>query len=312
MKKIILLNLIIFFCILEVVSYFYLKIDSRKVIEDFNREAIEKNQPILTQRYGRIKVADYHLRNFRDDNIGSKNKPSVIFFGCSYMYGYLLEVENTLPYLITKKTGRTTVNRGTPGGCILNMFRDLNTPDFYENLKKYPEPDYIIYLWIYDHLNRITNIYVDSLKTTNNTYYYINTKWIENDGKLEEIYPPKWQVPFCALYCVKAFHFIYTKYFSAKNSSKKMLMYFKMANKQLKEKFPNAKFVIIEYKDYTHKLLSEELRENLKKEDIIILNAEELAGHELDSEQWRASDKEHPNFDAFKDVSEGLIKALQL
>ncbi len=316
MKKIILTNLLIFFvlfCILEFVSYLYLKEDSREYVENYNNAARAENRPILTLRYGKIKVADTNsFQDYRQNNIGNKNKPSILFFGCSYMYGTGLQQEETLPYFITKKTGRTTVNRGVPGGCIMNMFRDLNTPSFYENLKKYPEPDYVVYLWINDHINRINNIYMSSVRPTDYPYYLINTKWIEEDGELKEIYPKKWEFPFYAMFCSKAYHFFYAQNFSRESSSEKMFRYFKIANNKLKNKFPKARFVIIEYKDGGHCLMQEELRENLKKEGIMVLNAEEIVGHELETEKWRGSDKEHPNGKAFEDLSDGLIKALHL
>ena len=316
MKKIILINLAVFiilFAILEFISYLYLRADSKEFMDNYNKAARKENNSLLTQKYGPIKIFDQNdFDELRKINIGNRNKPSVLFFGCSYMYGASLSEEETLPYYIYKKTDRTTINRAIPGGSILNMFHDLADAKFLEKIKEFPQPDYVVYLWINDHLNRISNIYRGSVRAIDNPYYFINTQWIEQDGKLKEIYPKKWEMPFYTLYCTKAYHFFYSQNFSKEKKDAKMLRYFLMANKSIKEIFPNSKFVIIEYKDGSHELMTDSFKQNLEEKGITVLNAEKLAGHELDSEKWRASDNEHPNGKAFYDVANGLIKALNL
>lgn len=315
--KILLINLLVFFIlfgILEFISYLYLRADAKTYMDDFNKAAKAEKRPAMTQKYGIIKIADQKdYDEWRNVNIGDKNKPSVLFFGCSYMYGSSLPEEETLPYIVYQKTGRTTVNRAIPGGCIMNMFHDLKDNSFVEKVKKeLPQPDYIVYLWINDHLNRICNIYRGSVRSEDNPYYFINTKWVEENGELKEIYPSKWTLPFYGLYCVKAYHFFYAQKFAFEKKEEKMLRYFLMAKNSCKENFPNAKFVVIEYKDGGHCLMTDTLKQSLDKEGITVLNAENLAGHELDSDEWRASDKEHPSGKAFNDVANGLIRALNL
>lgn len=78
------------------------------------------------------------------------------------------------------------------------------------------------------------------------------------------------------------------------------------------QNFPNATFVVIQYIDCSRKLMSEKLKRNLEKEGITVLNAEDLAGHELVSDEWRTIDKEHPNGKAFEDITKGLVKELNL
>ena len=83
-------------------------------------------------------------------------------------------------------------------------------------------------------------------------------------------------------------------------------------DKDTLDKFPKAKFIIIEYKDGSFSYMRPELKNALKKENISVFDAEELAGHELENDKWRASDKEHPNGKAFSDIANGLIKQLKL
>lgn len=313
--KIIFINILIFlvfFGLFELFCYFYVKHDVQSFMNNYNKEAKAQNQSLMTVKYGRIKpISENKFTNFRKTNIGDKNKPSILFFGCSYIYGWFVDENETIPYLVTKYTGRTTVNRGVPGGCIMNMFDDLNSSEFLSQVKTLPKPDYIIYLWINDHINRISRFYEAPCIRENEKFYEIYPEWTEKNGKLIKTFPPKWTFPFYSLFSVKAYHLFLSQNFAEKKDEK-MLRYFKMAKKQCEKDFPDAKFVIIQYIDYSRKLMSEELKQGLENEGITVLNAEDLAGHELVSDKWRTSDKEHPNGKAFEDITKGLVKELKL
>lgn len=302
----------VFFGLFELFCYFYVKHDVQSFMNNYNKEAKAQNQSLMTVKYGQIKpVRENKFTNFRKTNIGDKNKPSILFFGCSYIYGWFVDENETIPYLVTKYTGRTTVNRGVPGGCIMNMFDDLNSSEFLSQVKTLPKPDYIIYLWINDHINRISRFYESPCIRENEKIYEIYPEWTEKNGKLIKTFPPKWTFPFYSLFSVKAYHLFLSQNFAEKKDEK-MLRYFKMAKNQCKKDFPDAKFVIIQYVDYSRKLMSEELKQGLENEGITVLNAEDLAGHELVNDKWRTSDKEHPNGKAFEDITKGLVKELKL
>lgn len=176
MKKIILSNLLIFFfifCIIEFASYLFIKIDTKDSIDNHNKTS--KRQ--LTIRYAPIVNAEQEYENHRKIDYGDKNKPSILFFGCSYIYGWYVDENETISYLVTKYTGRTTVNRGVPGGCIMNMFDDINSSDFLTQAKSLPKPDYIIYLWINDHINRISRFYESPCIRENENFYELYPEW---------------------------------------------------------------------------------------------------------------------------------------
>lgn len=311
MKKIILSNILIFFflfCIVEFASYLYIKFDAKEYVDNYNKNNLRQ----MTQKYAPVKMATHESKDHRAINYGDKNKPSILFFGCSYTYGLFNDENETLPYYVTERTGRTTVNRGVTGGCIYNMFHDLISDKFYEEIKNVPEPDYIVYTWISDHLNRISNPYMTTYTYFDYPYYEVKPDWGYKDGKLVEIPISKWKLPFYGLYCTKAWYFLFAQNFEKEDKNSKMLRYFIIAKNACKDKFPKAKFVVIEYKDRYLEPMELKLKNGLEKEGIIVLNAEDLAGHELISEKWRASDKEHPNGKAFSDVADGLIKKLKL
>ena len=91
-----------------------------------------------------------------------------------------------------------------------------------------------------------------------------------------------------------------------------MLKLLKAAKDITDKHFPNSKFVIIDYQDGGHFPMNKDFIKDLRDYGFIVLNAEDLAGHELNSEIWRAEDKEHPSANAVNDVADGLIKTLKL
>lgn len=317
MKKILLFNLItivILFIILEIISYIYIKNDAKDYMDEYNKSAKEKALPLFTQRYAPVEIfnQDDFEEILRPTYIGDKNKKTILFFGCSYTYGSTLENNETLPYLLGKKTNITTVNRGIPGGSILNTIYDLNNNALYEEIKFLPAVEYIVYIYINDHLNRIVNPYRASLTSTDNPHYEINREFEYKNGKLTEKKVSKLKLFLYSLYSTKAWHYLYANKFSFETKDEKSFNLFLQTKKITEEKFPNSKFIIILWKDGSHFTMQEAEQKRYKDAGFILLDAEELAGHELESDIWRSYDKEHPSKKALNDVADGLIKALNL
>lgn len=317
MKKILLFNLItifIIFCILEFISYIYIRNDAAEYMQNSNKYAKENNLPLYTQRYAPVR--GFNQKNFesvlRKPQLGDSNKYTIIFFGCSYMFGFLEKEENTIPYIINKKTGITTVNQAIPGGSILNTLYYLNDDTFYNKITKLPPVKYIVYLYITDHINRIANPYRATITKSDNAFYEVNPKIEIKEKGIEIKHYSKIERLFMSLYTVKAYHYLYSNRFKHTDSQTEFNNLLIKAKQITDNKFPGSKFIVILYKDGGHTIMSQNKQDELKQKGFIILNAEELAGHELDSANWRAQDKEHPNAEAFKDVSTGLIKILNL
>ncbi len=107
------------FGILEFISYLYLRHTCGDYLTDTNNYAKEHNLPLWTMRYAPVRMfhswdegTEEHYRPVKTGNTGE----SILFFGCSYIYGFGEKEENTIPYILNQKTGITTVNRGYPGG----------------------------------------------------------------------------------------------------------------------------------------------------------------------------------------------------
>lgn len=315
MKKIILTNLmviIVLFSILEITSYYFLKIDAESYLKPYNENAKKTGTEQLTQSYAPVEVFNQNTFKFRPDIVGDNKKNSILFFGCSYIYGFQLEENETLPYFINKETNLTTINRGIPGGSILSTLYDLNDNKFYEEIKKYPTPKYIIYLYINDHLTRIRNPYRSSVRPKNSPHYQINPEFKIENGQIIENVPNKLKLFLYSLYTTKAYHYFYAQNFKQKDGIDEFFDLMYQAKKITDEKFPKSKFVILLYKDGSHFTMHENIIKKLTDNGFIVLDTEKLAGHELETDKWRSGDKEHPNAKAFEDISKGLVKELNL
>ena len=318
MKKFLIINLILLTVVLaisEIYSYFIVKNTIGDYYDIFNEQAKKNNTSPMSLRYNFLKEFNQNDYKFLERNISygkNKNKKSVLFFGCSYTYGSNVEEKDTMPYLVSEQTGRTTVNKAIPGASILNSLLVLLDEDFYGLFDKINEPEYIVYTFINDHLGRITSLYKVMFIQDNNKYELM-PEFEVKDNSVSIKKRSKILYPFYHLYTAKALSYYYSYNLSfSKQRNEKMFELLNAAKMITDEKFKNSKFVVIVYKDGSHSGMDRSLWEKLENSGFIMLDAEELAGHELESLEWRGEDKEHPNPAAFRDVSKGLIKALNL
>ena len=232
MKKILLINLIvclIIFAILEFISYLLLKNNIKDFLNNFNKSSNEMNKPTLTLRYCPVKIYNQKKSvNLRNIKIGNSYKKPIIFFGCSYMNGATLEENQTLSYIISEKTGRSTVNRGIPAGSINNSIFDLRDDDFYKLLKSnnIKNPEYIVYMFINDHLKRISIPYLGYVTPSDKHVYEIVIRYKFRNGKLIENKPSKILLPFYTLYTTKAYYYLYANKFKKNSSEDNMINLF--------------------------------------------------------------------------------------
>ena len=179
----------------------------------------------------------------RDTIIPNKNnkKKPIFLFGCSFAYGALLEDEQTFAYKLSNITGRDVYNFGISGTGIqyfLYMMEKTNIEKFF------PEPEYIIYLFIDNHIFRLYEyFYTDPTPNMAVRYKLQDDKLVYNN-------------PYNILY-----HFTFFRYLSHNFANKKynsiyvdtnielMVKYFKYVKEIASRKFPNSKLVIIKYEE---------------------------------------------------------------
>lgn len=178
----------------------------------------------------------------------------------------------------------------------------LRRKDFYNEVKP---PEYIIYTFMWDHLNRMFRCqYVQC------DYILLRYKLTKNG--FEEI-KPFWQ-PLWGLYTVReAQELIQDNVTSSPDRTQNNLEYFyKMMNecKKLASKhYPNAKFVILAYDTpYSNSYISK-----LKDNGFIVISTDELLGPGiLEKREYRGLDNGHPSEKAWDLVVPALIKKLDL
>lgn len=307
--KILLLNILILIallCALEFYSYNKLNTKLFQAMVRFN--VLKQNQK-WTLKYTKVREFNYYLDkvNFRPVKIGNKLKRPIIFFGCSFTYGFGLNDCQTLPYKIWKLTNRTVYNRAFNCWGGQHVLYQLRRDDLK---KEIPYAEYIVYTFIYDHLDRFYSYVVSNPSETMLKYKIVN-------NKLSEVKPAF--LPCYSLFTVK---YVQDAITEMKNNNKDDLIY--MFNSIMNEslrlsriKYPNSKFVILVYKE-SRSIPDTELTKfnkninKLKNKGFIVIDAQELVGHSLDRKEYILNDNFHPSEKVWNEIAPKLVKYLKL
>lgn len=320
--KILAINLAIFsflalLCIYFAEKHFYHSavLENQEVIDLQNKVYNKQNQGNFVKlKYKKAVPFNYnkYKENMRPVNYFNGNKRPILFFGCSYTEGFGLDDNQTLPYLVGKKTNRTTYNRGIGGSGTQFMYYQLSHPEIK---KEVPDAEYIIYTFIWDHLYRLNNYQLTFFGTD------INLRYKQKGNKLEEV-----KTQFGLLYPLFSVKKL-QNYISEKKFNQEQLD-FKLFNLTLaesikitKQKYPDAKVILIEYPDsgYLAPNYKEGMRtlpdwevKKLEKMGFIVVKAEDLVGKKIRSKAYRIEDEDHPNKKAFEELSDKLIEKFDL
>lgn len=280
-----------------------------KIIDIENTKEININNSLIEQKpddFRKIEWSEELEQKccFEERKIfGEKySKNPIIILGCSYAYGHCLEKEKTFPYLLSLETKRPVINFANCGSEILDNLEVLsvylnNNPNKLELVKN---ADYIVYLYMWDHINRI----------------------ISNE-RLLQYYNKIYQPSFFDRILEKlfVFHFlninikkkkIIDKYPNSEKSTlylKNVILY---SYKELKKYAPNAKMIIILYDEkisdeyllstikYSADVINSTMWQELEKEtkgDIKVLHTKDITGFVFDKD-WKTDEdfaEWHPN-----------------
>ena len=113
------------------------------------------------------------------ENKYSKEKP-VLIFGCSFAEGLGLKDNETISYKLGEMTSRPIYNRGISGTGVQHMLFQLKNEEFY---KIVPKPEYIIYVFMDGHTQRI---FTPVSLSYNNCYTAFYKKRGGNEFKLKK------------------------------------------------------------------------------------------------------------------------------
>lgn len=259
----------------------------------------------LAQRYPYPQEFNYdkYKEHMRPINYGLSNKKPIIFFGCSFTEGARLQLTQTLAFKISNLTNRTTYNRGKNGTCTQFMYYQLNDKNFKNEV---PNANCIIYTFIWDHLARLHS---DQLNPFTNV---LNLRYKITNNKLEEVKPSF--IPFTMLYVVKNIQCGRTETEIAKEQTNYNLfnLMMKESFEIAQKKYPNSKFVILEYPVTFGKKLPQEEILKLENMGFTFIDIEELLGHDLDDAKYRTEDQYHPSELAWNEIAPKLVQKLNL
>lgn len=316
-KNILLTNLIltiVIFFIIEIIAFGFFKLKYTNIIKfqskgaENPQEFIKENTPHYSfpKKFNYTRVED-EAKTYKSD-ITAKKRP-IVTIGCSYTYGCGLEENQTFAYKLNKITGRTTYNRGIPASGPQLVYRQISDKNFKSQI---PESEYIIYTFIYSHLNRQFRSLIAPFSSDIDLNYSL-----KNDTITEKRHPFWFMYWSFAVKTYLEFELEYVP----KNE---WLLFYKTMEasvNEMKKKYPNCKFVLLEFPDANfcwgkeakdkRKLTNQQISQ-LEELGIIYINSMELVGHDFCESKYRVEDKDHPSELAWNELLPNLVEKLKL
>ncbi len=301
MKKSIFINLVLIlavFCIVEFTAFNQVNNDNLKFKQQADKLKANNTRNFKTN-YCILK--DFNTSVLRKSfYIDDKTQKSIIWFGCSFAEGAGLEDEHTPCYKISKLTGKNCINRAKGATGTQFMYYQLNNPDFKLQA---PYADYVIYVFIWNHLQRLYNYQVNPLINMFNLRYKIK------DDKLVEIKP--FFKPFYSLYSVR--RFLNRK---VNNQANIEIYNFKLFNKIMresvkksKEYYPDSKFIMIEFPDLSKQELPDYEIKQLEKYGIKVIKVTDITkGINIYEKKYWLPDDIHPSEALWDIILPKLVK----
>lgn len=202
-------------------------------------DAIKQEKDKYSYKIGYHILKDYPENNFDSSAIKNSKKNPILWFGCSFAAGVRIIEHRSYPCdKISDLTCRSCINRAQSATGTQYIYNQLITNDFK---KIAPEVDFIIYTYISDHKNRLytykQNIFSE----------YSNIRYEYKNNKLVKISP-------LTKYLYVSFLIQRIKNIQIKYQKQQEQIYYNLFNhtiaettKKLKELYPNAKFIMIEF-----------------------------------------------------------------
>lgn len=232
--------------------------------------------------------------NFRNPVFGNKNLKPVVLFICSFAFGDDLTDEATFQYKLSKLTNRTVYNRAVNGWGLQHMLYLLKSDDLY---KEMPEPEYVIYLYISNHIERMYK-YTHG-EAMNGAYHYLKYHKIFNnlirENRLQNmLYSRVWN----KIILHKTTQLLINNQAGAFNLFEKHLLECK---KEMKKHWKNTKFIIFDYEspDNFFNLYPDNLNpanvKKLENDGFIVIKTSDLTNIKLGDEYYLTDINHHPN-----------------
>ena len=245
----------------------------------------------------------WHNRIFEKKN--SRKKPIAVV-GCSFAEGSCLEDNQILGYKLSDLSDRTVYQRGVTATGLSYVYYQIANKLIPTAPK---DPEYIVYVFIFDHFFRLYQYQLGFWSTE------LNLKYECKNGEIKEV---KDFLPFMNMfYSTK----LVQEYISDKKGEKESQNYtlFKSMMidmmKNLKKNYPDSKMVFLDYpqSDESWCNISDDLKKFIADEGYIYINANNLVGENLGKREYKVEGEwVHPNEKACDLIAPKLAKELNL
>ena len=243
-------------------------------------------------------------------------KRPIITIGDSYVFGELIAPEDTLAYKLQQITNRKTFNYGMTAQGIQHVLYKIRHSDFFK--QKDLNPEYVVYIFIADHLNRMYKNYYWFVGSTKYLRYAKTNS--EGGGLVErplEVVPSDY---IKVSYIGKKWTDII---YSLKSDNQKFNLYklhIKEVNKALHEKYPDSKLVVIVYNDDTYQnVMGFDIKpfhtnrwDEIEQMCVKVINFDVPEFNFLNQRQYRTIDNLHPSGLAWDVLVPVVAKELNL
>ncbi len=246
-------------------------------------------------------LEDFNPTVFRNSFIKDTNKTPIIWLGCSFAEGAGLEDIQTPCYKISNLTGRSCINKAKGATGTQYMYYQITGKDLKT---EYPNVDFVIYTFIWNHLHRLHNYQVNPLIDMFNLKYKI-----DKHGNIVEDKPL-----FKPLYSSFFIRRILNKQVS--KNIKKEEETFELFNAIMKQSaitvhqlYPNAKFIMIEFPELSKKELPQSEKDKLKSYGIELIKATDyMRNIDVYNKKYWQSDEIHPKEELWDLILPKIVK----
>ena len=227
-------------------------------------------------------------------------KAPILIYGCSYAYGFSLEDEDTFGYKLSEKTKRPVYNFAVSSKGLQDALYLLRNDE-----KITPEPEYVFYVFINDHVRRmfINCNKIDNVKYL--TYKKSDGQLVENTDRFDLA-----ERFYIAGIIKNSFYYAFKKVFD-KQIYDLTRLYFISIKNEINNKYPNAKFIVLDYENGVENYLSPQKVKDLEKDGIKVITLNKVFKDKLKSDRYRNSYEKdiyrHPTGEAWDLIIDFLM-----
>lgn len=300
--KILLVNIICIFILLFCIEIIFSAKWSGFSIHTFGNWKKAVFNTISAEKYmhnllNYIDVEGAFSSKFRDkENLKSSKKP-IILSGCSFTWGDGLEDNETFSYQLANYTDRPVYNVSGRGWGLNQLLYLSELDEFYST---YPQPEFLIYTFIDDHLCRINKFKIEPLCID------FQPRYEYKNNEFKELKPSVLD----RLVSVE-----YHQFKTACGADKEIVYdFFKTIKNRINSHWKDTKFIVLKYPTNRNEAVvfnNKKLWKDIENLGIIVVELEEISGVDLCDEKYKV-DGWHPTASAWENIVPNLSKKLNL